>query len=94
MLDSPESTNEELSVCERVIERIADVEGVEPTSLTPLYEVIDPDSLDNLFAPTMSGDRARGHVVFSYNGHVVSVRGDGRIELDDPDAAACLDNRR
>lgn len=88
-MDGPrEMSGEDLSLSERIVQRIADVEGVPPTALTPLYEVVDPDSLDRLFSPTISGDRDQGKVVFSYNGHVVSIGGDGRIDLDDPDATA------
>lgn len=86
-MDGPRETiGDGLSLSERIVRRVADVEGVAPTALSPLYEVVDPDSLDRLFSSTPSGERDRGRVVFSYSGHVVSVGGDGRIDLDDPDA--------
>lgn len=88
MVEPRRTTGEDLSLSERIVRRIADVEGVAPTALTPLYEVVDPDSLDSLFSPTTTGERDRGRIAFRYNGHVVSVGGDGRIDLDDPDATA------
>ena len=64
---------------EQVIERIAQREGVDPISLSPLYEVIDPDALDSLFSPTSTCDRRSGAVEFTYCGYNVSVSFDGDV---------------
>jgi len=45
--------------------------------LPPLYEVVDPDALDALFAD----DGAFGVVTFEYAGHDVTVRADGTVEV-------------
>ncbi|WP_407661689.1 HalOD1 output domain-containing protein [Haladaptatus caseinilyticus] len=51
--------------------------------LPPLYTVIDPDSLENLFANTMNGaSRTTGNVVFQYAGCTVTVRADRTVVVE------------
>ncbi|MFH5802119.1 HalOD1 output domain-containing protein [Haladaptatus sp. CMAA 1911] len=53
--------------------------------LPPLYEVIDPDALENLFANTMNGtSRTTGEVVFQYAGCTVTVRADRTVTIKPP----------
>lgn len=63
---------------ERVVDAVADAEGVEPWELTtPLYEVVDPDALDELFRQSRTATDAAGpSVTFSYCGYSVTVTGD------------------
>lgn len=70
-----------------VIEAIAAYHGTEPTDLDqPLYEVIDPDALDALFANAGTVDRpAPDLVAFSYDGCRVQVFRDGSIDLSPVD---------
>lgn len=73
------------SPSQTVVTAIADYEGVEPTKIVAtLYEVIDPEALDALFA---SGDgttsRYAGSVSFDYCGYEVTVGADGRVWLDE-----------
>ncbi|WP_162224465.1 HalOD1 output domain-containing protein [Halorussus amylolyticus] len=76
-------TNE--SVSKSIVETVAEVEGVSPTELTPpLYDVVDPDALDQLFAP--ASNRSDSRVVFFYNGYEVTVDGDGSVSVVRPDA--------
>ena len=64
------------SVIYEVIKSVAEVEDADPLELTPpLYEVIDPDALESLFA----NDRTLGKVIFNYSGCEVSVFSDGYI---------------
>lgn len=68
----------ESSVCQTVFESLAEAEEIEPTELTPpLYEVIDPDALESLFAT----NQALGKVIFNYNGFEVSVFSDGHVSV-------------
>lgn len=47
-----------------------------------LYDRVDPDALDQLFAPRSDGTpRSEGHVTFTLAGHLVMVTSDGRIEI-------------
>lgn len=62
-----------------VVNAIAAVTGDEPTAITPLYEVVDPDALDHLFE-SVRGDEL---VIVSFHlaGCAVRVGGDGDIEV-------------
>lgn len=71
----------ESSVAIAVIEAVAAEAECEPDELTPLYDVIDPDALERFFESGTEGERPERRVVFEYGGHVVTVSGDGRIEV-------------
>ena len=68
------------SVSRAVIDAVAAAEGTPPTELTPpLYDVIDPEALDKVFA----GKESLGKVVFNYNSYEVSVEADGYVAVKD-----------
>jgi hypothetical protein len=73
------------SASERVIEQVAEAEGVSPTALSrPLNEVVDPEALDALFEPQPDGrPRNKGRVEFEYYGYAVSVDADGSVTIED-----------
>lgn len=57
-------------------------DGGEASVLEPLYETIDPDALDAMFAPTGAGaSRREGWITFTYHDHRVTARSDGRITV-------------
>ncbi|ELY91237.1 HalOD1 output domain-containing protein [Natrinema altunense] len=60
------------SVSSAVIAAVATHRETDPTRLPPLYEWIDPDALDALFAPARSGPRS-GRLEFTYDGHAIAV---------------------
>lgn len=66
-----------------VVEAVARAEGVDPTEIeTPLYEVVDPDALDDLFAFRHTHGRAsKVRVHFTYYGYEVRVHDDGEVLL-------------
>ncbi|MFB9806943.1 HalOD1 output domain-containing protein [Haladaptatus pallidirubidus] len=51
----------------------------------PLYDVVNPDALDKLFAPTRKTER-HGTVTFKYCGFQVTVNADRTVELEPIDA--------
>lgn len=56
------------SVTEKVITAVAEREGVDEQDLRqPLYDVVDPDALDNIFR------NGAGRVTFEYLGYDVVV---------------------
>ncbi|RBI58777.1 hypothetical protein DMJ13_25880 [halophilic archaeon] len=64
-----------------MITHVAAQKGVNPTTLDPLYEVINPEALENLFAPQFDGtSRTDGRVEFAYSGYRVTVTSDGDIQ--------------
>jgi len=68
-----------------VIHALADVMGsdVSETGFT-LYDSVDPDALDRIFAPGDDRDREGGHVAFTVQHYRVTVYGDGRIVITPP----------
>ena len=76
------------SLSETVVTTVAEREGVEPTELTPLYEVVDPDALDGLFAPLGGSPSTEGEVTFPYQGYEVTAYSTGRVELRPADDVA------
>lgn len=78
------STPEFNGLSAAVVEAVARAEGVDPTALEePLYEVVDPDALDDLTA-VGHGDSPTSQVriYFTYYGYEVEVRGDGEVVLE------------
>ncbi|WP_135806995.1 HalOD1 output domain-containing protein [Halorussus marinus] len=80
---APLESDDSVSQC--VVEAVAEAEGVAPTELSPpLYEVVDPDALDRLFAPRPAP--SGGRVVFSYNDYEVIVDAAGDVSVSAADA--------
>lgn len=69
-----------------MLDAVARATGVDPAALPPLYDVVDPDALDALFAPTVGDADGRSgiHVRFTYVGLDVVVRGDGEVDVHRP----------
>ena len=72
-----------VSASERVIEAVADREGVDPMDLdVPLFESVDPDVLDLVVRSADGGThRSTVRVSFSYYGYEVSVAADGSVDV-------------
>lgn len=68
-------------VHERIVTGVAALEGVDPLSLPPLFDAVDPDALTALFATTESGGPRSGHVGFTYVDHRITIEFD---ETDTP----------
>lgn len=73
------------STSEAVVEAVAEAEGISSAKVwPPLYEAIDPDALDELFAcRSFRTDRTHGRIVFPYCGYEITVYSDGRVRIDD-----------
>ncbi|WP_345779787.1 HalOD1 output domain-containing protein [Halosolutus halophilus] len=68
-----------------IVEAVAAVEGVAPTEFDPLYETIDPESIDQLFTDSGNTSTPASFLRLSVAGWNVFVRGDGVIRVCDPD---------
>lgn len=67
-----------------VVDTVEAVLG-ETATLEPLYEVVDPDALDQLFQPKADGTpRPGGELTFTYSGCEVIVRADGDVIVVPP----------
>ncbi|ARS88717.1 HalOD1 output domain-containing protein [Natrarchaeobaculum aegyptiacum] len=80
-----------------VIAAIAEREGVDPTDIEPptyeaLYDVINPEALDSLFAPREDGTpRSTGTVEFLFCGYHVTVSSDGTVDVAEPEDATAFE---
>ncbi|WP_121823494.1 HalOD1 output domain-containing protein [Halostella salina] len=62
-----------------VVETVAAATDSDPVALDPLYEAVDPRTLDRLVGPDHGGDRSTGAgITFRFEGCTVTVQGDGR----------------
>ncbi|NHN60198.1 MULTISPECIES: HalOD1 output domain-containing protein [Halorussus] len=78
--------NETCPVSERLVSKLADRKNTTPVDLRPpLYDAIDLEALDALFAARSDGvDR----VEFDYDGYRVRVAGDGGVTVSRPGETA------
>lgn len=85
--DSDAGRCHDASLSERVIAAVAEEEGVEPWELDPpLFEVVAPEPLDELFDSARRGDGDLGlSLAFSYRGYAVTVT-DGEVTVAEADA--------
>ncbi|WP_254521607.1 HalOD1 output domain-containing protein [Natrinema caseinilyticum] len=67
------------SISLRVIDAIANATNTDPHELDPLYYVVDPEALDQLF---QSDTSTSVRVEFEYDGRLVEVRSDGTVAVD------------
>lgn len=66
-----------------IVEALATAAGTELTELPPLYEAIDTDALDRLFAGHTGAADAEAVLSFTVNTWNVFVRADGQIRVCD-----------
>lgn len=79
---SPTDVQRTESPSERIVEAVAEADGVAPSEVTPpLYEAVDPEALDHLFASTAIADRPGGRVAFPYSGYEITVHYNGRVSV-------------
>lgn len=91
MLLSVDRSNGDMqnSLSFQVVEAVAEQEGVDATEIEPpeyeaLYDVLNPEALDALFAPREDGSpRSIGQVEFSFCGYDISVSSDGQVTLEE-----------
>lgn len=83
VIDAEYSTKDDRSPSEVIIDALAEVEGADPTELPPLYEFVDPESLDRLFAQHKGAADANALLSFTVETWNVFVRADGRIRVCD-----------
>lgn len=71
---------EQLSMA--IVTAVADIADVDPTDMEPLYDQIDPESLDRLFDTPVSDVG----VSFTFHGHEVTVKQHGYIVVQPLDS--------
>lgn len=71
------------TVTETVVHALSDVTGMDVTDADfALYDYVDPDSLDRIFAPMHDGTpRSTGYLSFAVAGHQVTVYATGQVSI-------------
>lgn len=77
------SVGDEESTSAAVVRAVAAASNTAATGLPPLYDTVDPDTLDRLFP----GESTNGELRFDYGGYAVVVRATGAVELYEPTAS-------
>ena len=67
-----------------VVATLADVMGVDPAELDPLYSAIDPDALDQ-FVHVHNRTRGDIHVTFTHENHSITVHSYGVVTITSED---------
>jgi hypothetical protein len=68
------------AVSHAVIDAVAAAQNVDPLSLPPLYDAVDPEALDALIDGSAAADTAVDCVRFELASCEVVVRGDGTVD--------------
>lgn len=71
------------TVTETVVHALSDVTGMDVTDADfALYDYVDPDSLNRLFAPKGDGTpRVSGHVSFTVMGYRTTIYATGQVSI-------------
>lgn len=70
-------------ISQSVIEAVAEAEQIDPVELSPtLFQIVDPDALDEIFASVSTDDQREGQVVFTYIGYEVTVSSEGVVSVE------------
>lgn len=68
------------SVSLAIISTIATITESDPRKLEPLHSIVDPEALNNLFAPKQNGiGRTGGEVRFSYCGYEITATSNNEV---------------
>ena len=72
----------EETAAEGVLAAVGELTGTDPAVMDPLYDAIDPEALNALYARGPDREQAvPQQVSFQFNGCAVVVYGDGRIAV-------------
>ena len=74
---------------EAVVTAVATQLEADPVELSPLYDVVNPDALDDLVEHAQRTETGETQLVwFTYEGFDVGVRSDGQVRIRDATATA------
>ncbi|AGB39916.1 HalOD1 output domain-containing protein [Natronococcus occultus] len=60
-------------VHERIVVGVATLEDVDPMALPPLFDAVDPDALEAIFADPERNTVRIGTIEFPYAGHTIRI---------------------
>lgn len=83
VVDTEYGSEDDRSPVIAIVDALAEAAGVDPPVLPPLYEFVDPDAINDLFADHSGASDADAMLGFQLNRWNVFVRADGRIRVCD-----------
>lgn len=66
-----------------IIQAVAKAEGIHPTKLPPIYEIVDSDAVNRLFENYEKTMESEAVLSFTHDHWNIFVRGDGEIRVCD-----------
>lgn len=69
--------NTDQTPTELIVSTVGEVAGIDPIELPPLYEFVDPDTIETL----LEGQNGQTLIAFQFDAWNVFVRGDGTIQV-------------
>lgn len=72
---------ENRSVSEEVIHAVSEATGTDPTQLELLYDIVDPDALDQLFHAQSGLPQSDHRVIFTMEDCEVTVHASGKVAV-------------
>lgn len=67
-----------------IVDAVAYLEDEDPAGIDPLYQYVEPEAVDRLFATQAATGRRTGTFSFSYLEYVIIIDADGTIEISPP----------
>lgn len=83
VVDARYGNDSDRSPAEAIVDALAAAADVDPLDLPPLYDFVDPDSLDHLFDGHGGARDAEAILTFRVDTWNVFIRADGRIRVCD-----------
>jgi len=75
--------------CSAIAMAIAEIRGCDPLELPPIYDVLNPDSVNDVVASIVAADEAAvGPMTIRVYDHVVTVDVDGSVTLREADVGS------
>jgi hypothetical protein len=71
----------DVTASELLVAAVADIADADPIELEPLYETVDPETIDDFVRSGGSAD-VDGHISFVFAGYDVRVYASGLLEID------------
>lgn len=71
------------NVSEAVIRVVTILSDTDPTEFALLWEAVDPDALDSLFAPKACGAprNTNGYILFKYDSYYIRIKNNDQITV-------------
>lgn len=84
MSEKKYTVQDDVPLSSKIIQVLASIEDVPPNDLEPLYDSVDPDALDSIFA----NRGGKGHVKFYHSNHCITATSNREIIVESKEEAS------